>query len=105
MYDRFSDEEGFQVAFALSAYGLGFEPIEDPDYGTLVAYYHTWGKRPGEEEDKQNCEKDSNGLKACNYLETDYCTKEELPVDGGGSETKFYPVEEKSKADLNLFQK
>ena len=36
-----------QVAFAITAYDSNQDPIEDPRYGTLKAYYKTWGLSPG----------------------------------------------------------
>ena len=31
------------IAFAITAYDSNREPIEDPSYGTIKAYYKTWG--------------------------------------------------------------
>lgn len=39
----FSSDEGLMVAFGLTAYDSNTEPIEDPTYGKLRAYYKTWG--------------------------------------------------------------
>ena len=41
--EPFTTEDGFNVAFALSAYDSEQEFIEDPDYGTLKAYHYEWG--------------------------------------------------------------
>ena len=42
--DEFTTEDdGIMIAFGLTAYDSNREPIDDPTYGTLKAYYKTWG--------------------------------------------------------------
>ena len=39
----FSSDDGFEVAFAMTYFNSDPEPIDDHDYGELVAMYHSWG--------------------------------------------------------------
>ena len=41
--EQFTSEHGLMIAFAITAYDSNREPIEDPSYGTIKAYYKTWG--------------------------------------------------------------
>ena len=38
------------MAFALTDYDGSSEPIEDPTYGALVAYYRSWGNLANSEQ-------------------------------------------------------
>ena len=40
---EFTSDEGMMLAFGLTAYDDNQEPIEDAQYGTLQAYYKSWG--------------------------------------------------------------
>ena len=40
---EFTTDDGLMIAFGLSAYDNNPEPIDDPTYGTLKAYYKSWG--------------------------------------------------------------
>jgi len=40
---EFNTDDGLMLAFGLTAYDSNYESIEDDDYGTLKAYYKTWG--------------------------------------------------------------
>ena len=40
---EFSSDEGLMIAAGLTAYDDNQEPIEDPSYGLLKAYYKIWG--------------------------------------------------------------
>ena len=53
------------MAFALTYYDDNQEPIEDPTYGLLKAYYKTWG-----------LDEDDYGDIVWVELESDYCTSE-----------------------------
>ena len=44
---EFMTKNGLQIAFGLTAYDGNQEPIEDPEYGELKAFYKTWGM-PGD---------------------------------------------------------
>ena len=39
----FTYSEGLMYAFGLTAYDDNPDPIEDPTYGVLKAYYKSWG--------------------------------------------------------------
>ena len=41
--DILTDKMGFNVAFGLTEFDGKSDYIEDPDYGTLVAKYRSWG--------------------------------------------------------------
>lgn len=59
---EFTSEQGLRFAFALTAYDENQEPIEDPSYGQVKAYYKSWGI------------KDSNNVDF-EELPTVYCTR------------------------------
>lgn len=40
---EFTSDDGLMIAFGLTAYDENYESIEDDDYGTLKAFYKTWG--------------------------------------------------------------
>ena len=40
---EFTTEDGLMIAFGLTSYDGNPEPIDDPTYGTLNAYYKSWG--------------------------------------------------------------
>ena len=40
---EFTTNEGMMLAFGLTAYDDNQEPIDDAQYGTLKAYYKSWG--------------------------------------------------------------
>ena len=69
------------------------ESIEDPTYGTLQAYYKTWGL-------------DNQNVVRWEQLQTRKCTKEELNIaeenNGGGN---FYEPDENSRRDLTIYYK
>ena len=48
---EFTTDDGLMIAFGLTAYDENYESIEDDDYGTLKAFYKTWGMKdaPGEQ--------------------------------------------------------
>ena len=58
---EYTTDDGVMIAFGLTAYDENYEPIEDDDYGTLKAYYKTWGL------------KDAPGVEF-NEIPTSYCT-------------------------------
>ena len=41
--EAFTSDDGFNIAFGLSAYDNEAEWIEDEDYGSLKAYHYRWG--------------------------------------------------------------
>ena len=60
-----SSEDGMQFAYGITAYDAEQEPIDDPDYGSLVATYLTWGLD------------DVRGSQSTT-IPTRYCTDEDL---------------------------
>jgi len=40
---EFNSDDGLMIAYGLTAYDSNYESIEDDDYGTLQAFYKTWG--------------------------------------------------------------
>ena len=85
------------IAFALTAYDNNREPIEDPSFGTIKAYYKTWG-----------LEESVQGI-AFEEVPTTMCTKEQLSIrdtpesaenesgsrgDDGNEENLFYEMHE-----------
>ena len=61
-----SSDEGMQFAFGITAYDGNQEPIDDPDYGSVVARYVTWG-----------LDDDVPGTQST-PIPTRYCTDEDL---------------------------
>ena len=72
---EFKTDAGFQIAFALTPYDSNPNPVEQPEYGILKAYYKSWGI------------KDSNDVH-WDELETDYCTREQLGLEEDADEVK-----------------
>ena len=44
---EFTSDEGLMFAFAITEYDDNPEPIEDPSYGLVKAYYKSWGIKEG----------------------------------------------------------
>ena len=95
--EPFTTEDGFSVAFALSAYDSETEFIEDPDYGTLKAYHYEWGFEA------------SQGSR-WREIETRSCTEEDLYLneDEEGSDedskSKMYSLHEKGKFSVAYYK-
>ena len=62
---EFTTRDGLMMAFGITAYDDNLEPIDDPTYGDLKAYYKSWGL-PG----------DPHGVNWVE-LQTKQCTKEQ----------------------------
>ena len=45
--DKYSGEDGFFIAAALTAYDSETEPMDDPRYGDLTVGYYGWGNEDG----------------------------------------------------------
>ena len=86
--DKFSGDDGFYVAAALTEYDNETEPIDDPRYGELVIEYYGWGYE-GELESKNS------------PIETHSCTDEELGIADGVE----YPIFETSAQVVNIWKK
>ena len=68
---EFTTDTGLMIAFGLTAYDDNLEPIEDPRYGELKAYYKTWGMN------------DALGVEFTE-LPTVPCTKKQLGISEEG---------------------
>ena len=83
-----------QFAFGVTAYDSNAEPIDDPDYGQVVARYASWGLGGG------------SGTDVSIKIPTKPCTKELLGIgEEGSNESDFYQPHEASVRDLNFYWK
>ena len=96
---EFTTDQGFAVAFALTAYDDNPERIEDPTIGTLKAYYKTWGIKEG-----------SQGVDF-EELPIEYCTRSQLglpPLNGSYTDSQkplFFKAHENSVNDVKFYYK
>ena len=63
--DAFTSEEGFELAYGITAFDNIQEPIDDPRYGRLNAMAVSWGTSAGtiyESLDMHNCTREELGL-------------------------------------------
>ena len=81
-----------QFAFGVTMYDSNAEPIDDPDYGRVVARYASWGLG-------------GSGTTISMPIPTKPCTKELLGIDEEGSDSVFSPPHEASIRDLNFYYK
>ena len=85
----FSSDDGFNLAFAITAYDDNPEPIDDPRYGRIIAKITSWG-----------FEEDEQGV-GMSEVKTRNCTKEELGIEGERDpESNFYPIHPNSERDV-----
>ena len=97
---EFNTDSGLQIAFAITAYDSNREPIEQPEYGELKAYYKSWGIM------------DTNDVHF-EELQTDYCTREQLGLFEDADEVKitdregslFYPTHKSYINDFTFYSK
>ena len=96
---EFTQESGMDVAFAITAYDSNRDPIEDPQYGVLKAYYKTWGLSTGK------------GVQ-WTELADEYCTKQELGLNNEGklienqsSSSIFFDTHKNSVSDFTYYHK
>lgn len=96
---QFTSEEGLMIAFGITAYDDNEEPIEDPQYGHLKAYYKSWGLEEG------------HGVHF-RELPTETCSRAELglPEEEDGSsasktEKRFFEVHSSSANDYEYYYK
>ena len=87
---EFTSNDGFMVAFALSAFDSVQEPIDDASYGQLKAYYKKWGF------DEQH------GGVHFEPVETSQCTKEQLNLPDDEDHV-FEPHEDHEQPAERLF--
>ena len=87
-------KQNLQYAFGVTAYDSNPEPIEDPRYGVLKAYYKSWGIK--------------KSVKGVDFeeLPTRPCTYEELNLEGEThTDSKFFKPHANSVSDLTFFYK
>ena len=96
---EFTQESGMEVAYAITAYDSNQEPIEDPRYGILKAYYKTWGLSTGK------------GVQ-WTELADQYCSKQELGLNDEGkiienqsSSSIFFDTHKNSVSDFTYYHK
>lgn len=89
--EKFSYEDGFFVAAALTAYDSNTEVVEEERYGELIIEHYGWGYGDGI----------SSGSKQIDYH---WCSDEELGLVRG-PETIIYPIFESSKAEMETYRK
>ena len=65
-------DDGFQLAFGITAYDGNPEPIDDPTYGRIVARYETWGLE---------------GSPGLSEIPIKQCSYEDLGLDDGRAST------------------
>ena len=84
------------IAFGLTAYDENYESIEDDDYGTLKAFYKTWGMA------------DAPGVEFTE-IPSAPCTRAQLglPDEETGEQKPglFYPLHKNSVNDLTYYNK
>ena len=87
-------KQNLQYAFGITAYDGNPEPIEDPTYGVLKAYYKTWG-----------IDKSSKGV-IFEELPSRACTTAELNMENEtNSNARFFEPHSNSFIDLNQYHK
>ena len=80
-----------QLAFGITHYDSNQEPIDDLDYGEIVARYQTWGL--GQE----------MGSGMSDPIPIKRCTPAELGLSDNGS--LFFPTNKGSYRDLSFYRK
>ena len=70
----FSSDDGFNLAFAITAYDDNPEPIDDPRYGRIIAKITSWGFEEDEqgvgmsEVKTRNCTKHAKKARGRQYM-------------------------------------
>ena len=86
----FTQDDGFNVAYALTEYDAVKTPIDDPQYGTLRSYHYGWGQ-------------DGRGSWS-KELKTAYCTDEELHLTDSSEDSKMFQIHELSINDVRYYR-
>ena len=89
--EKFTSENGFFVAAALTEYDSNTEIIEEEKYGELIIEHFGWGYEEGI----------GSGS---NQIENHYCTDEELGLTQG-PETIIYPIYDSSVGEVMTYRK
>ena len=84
--DKFSYQDGFNIAAALTAYDNNEEWVLDPKYGDLVIKVFTWGEENGETFSRREALNNHN------------CTRENLGLEGDSKKANFFPPHRSSRA-------
>ena len=98
---EFTTDDGLMLAFGLTAYDDNQEVIEDPTYGTLRAYYKSWGIK-----------KENTGIDF-ELIETDACTRAQLGLPKLADDTEsdysqpslFYEHHPNGLSDVEYYYK
>ena len=80
-------------AIAFTAYDNENENILDPSYGRLIFNHYSWGP-----------DENGNYKSVREEIPSHPCSREELGLEGQGS-SRFMPVNEKTKDELNEYHK
>ena len=101
-YEKFTYDDGFNIAVGLTAYDNNKEIILDPAYGELVWTHYSWNLKADEEEEEEEEQTMEESSKADgsitnvgtidNSLKTHYCSRDELGLDGLKESTTFMPL-------------
>ena len=84
--DKYTGEDGFFVAAALTKYDSETEPIDDPTYGDLTMEYYGWGY-----EDEIGSKSTPLGTHACSDEELGLSNEVEYPIFAtSANEVKTY---------------
>ena len=87
----FTQDDGFNVAYALTEYDAVKTPIDDPQYGTLRSYHYGWGQ---------------NGRGSwLKELKTGYCSDEELHLTDSSEDSKMFQIHELSINDVSYYRR
>ena len=86
----FSSNDGFKVAFAITAYDSNQTITEDPSYGVVQAKYRSWGDEIVSKEQAE--------------LTTHPCSEQELGLTAQTNEGDFWKVNERSRRDVENFK-
>ena len=86
----FTQDDGFNVAYALTEYDAVETPIDDPQYGTLRSYHYGWGQNGRGSWSKE--------------LKTEYCTDEELHLTDSSEDSKMFQIHELSINDVRYYR-
>ena len=88
-----SQNDGFQVAAAITSYDGSSEIIEDPSIGTIKMYIKGWGVQD-----------ETEGSLFFNEIKTKLCTSKELnDVAGSNTNSKFFKTDPESEGDLGTY--
>ena len=89
IFDLDKKDNGFQIAFGITAYDDNQEMIDDPDYVTIHARLKEWGN-------------DGMGT-TFTELPIRPCTRDDLGLDVENKSTKFYPAHKNSEVFMNYY--